>query len=165
MSPRLPVPERIPTWLARARERLDEAFVSPPPLADLAAEAGVTPRHLARAFRRHYGETIGSFVHRRRIRSAMDALLNSSEQVAHIALRTGYFDQSHFARHFKRELGIAPGAYRRRSRDGTETGAPAVRAVAPGRRRAPAAPAEHARALLLVTAAALAFARRRNAFQ
>src|SRR5688500_463888 len=128
-APMLPAfhrPAPPPAWLSRIRERLDAEFAAPPGLAELAAQAGVSPRHLARAFRSHYGETIGTCVHRRRIRSAMDALLNSSERVAHIAQRSGYFDQSHFTRHFKRQTGVAPGTYRRRALGEGTDGRPAA---------------------------------------
>ena len=155
MLPAFHRPAPPPAWLARIRERLDAEFVAPPGLAELAAQAGVSPRHLARAFRSHYGETIGTCVHRRRIRSAMDALLNSSERVAHIAQRSGYFDQSHFTRHFKRQTGVAPGTYRRRGRgDPPGGGMPG-----PGPHPARSSATLRARALLVVTAAALSLAR------
>ncbi len=155
MLPAVHRPAPPPAWLARIRERLDAEFIAPPGLAELAAQAGVSPRHLARAFRSHYGETIGTCVHRRRIRSAMDALLNSSDRVAHIAQRSGYFDQSHFTRHFKRQTGVAPGIYRRRGRDeGAARGRPL-----PGLQPARASGTLRTRALFVVTAAALSLAR------
>jgi AraC-like DNA-binding protein len=160
MNPGLHRSDHPPRWLARIRERLDAEFVAPPGLAELAAQAGVSPRHLARAFRSHYGETIGTCVHRRRIRSAMDALLNSSERVAHIAQRSGYFDQSHFTRHFKRQTGVAPGTYRRRALGEGTDGRPAAPGVAgPGPQHAPAVATLRVRALLVMTAAALSLAR------
>ena len=148
-----------PGWLSRIRERLDEEFVAPPGLSELAAAAGVSPRHLARTFRSHYGETIGAYVHRRRIRTAMDALLNSSDPVAHIAQRSGYFDQSHFTRHFKRQNGVAPGTYRRRGRGDGSGSRPAGSVPGSSAHLARVRATLRARALLVVTAAALSLAR------
>src|SRR5262245_38979080 len=43
---------RAPAWLLRVRDQLQEEFIDPPTLAQLAAGAGVHPVHLAGAFRR-----------------------------------------------------------------------------------------------------------------
>jgi AraC-like DNA-binding protein len=37
----------------------------------------------------------------------------SDRSLAEIALRHGFFDQSHFHRNFKRAFGITPGQYRK----------------------------------------------------
>jgi AraC family transcriptional regulator len=48
-----------PLWLERVRERIHDEFTSTPTLAALAETAEVHRVHLARAFRRHYGCTVG----------------------------------------------------------------------------------------------------------
>lgn len=111
-----PRPERGATWLRRVREQLQEEFAAPRPIAALAQEAGVHPTYLVRTFHRHYGETIGAFVRRTRLAWAMSALAESRDSVAQIAAAAGFFDQSHFTRMFKREVGVTPGEFRKADR-------------------------------------------------
>src|SRR5262245_6921805 len=59
-SPDRPGP-RTPAWLERVRERLHDAFDEPAGLSELASIAGVHAGHLTRAFRRHYGQSVGAY--------------------------------------------------------------------------------------------------------
>jgi AraC family transcriptional regulator len=77
----------------------------------------VHPHHLARAFRRHRGASVGGTL--RRLRAERGAeLLRGPLPLAEVALRVGFSDQSHFTRCFGRVYGTTPGAYRRRVRGG-----------------------------------------------
>jgi AraC family transcriptional regulator len=102
-----------PAWLLAARDRLQAEFADPPGLAELAAEAGVHPGHLAAAFRRHFRCTAGEMVRRRRIDWACRQMADTDLSLAEVALAAGFADQSHFGRTFKRLLGLTPAAYRR----------------------------------------------------
>lgn len=104
-----------PAWLTRARDRLADSCVVPP-LAELAADAGVHPGHLAVAFRRHYGCTPGEFVRGQRVLRACRDLTAGEMPLAEIALAAGFADQSHFTRTFKRLVGVTPAAFRRAGR-------------------------------------------------
>jgi AraC family transcriptional regulator len=101
-----------PLWLARVRESLHDGFAEPLTLAELAAQAGVHPVHVAAAFRRYYGCTVGQYLRRRRIEFACHQLTTSATTLADIALSAGFADQSHFCRTFKRLTGLTPAAYR-----------------------------------------------------
>jgi AraC family transcriptional regulator len=105
--------ERLaPRWLERARAQLHEEFVTPPSLDRLAVEAGVHRAHLARAFRKHYGCTIGDYVRQRRIAHACHRLSMTDTPISDIALDAGFADQSHFTTTFKRLVGATPGEFR-----------------------------------------------------
>jgi len=69
--------------------------------------------HLSRIFRRCNGEGIGEYVHRLRIRSACEQMLTPRKSLAEISLETGFADQSHFTRVFRRITGMSPGAFRK----------------------------------------------------
>jgi AraC family transcriptional regulator len=101
-----------PPWLGHAKDILDEQFSARPSLASLAKSADVHPAHLAREFRRFYGGTITEYVRQRRLDFACHELLNSRVPLIDIALAAGFFDQSHFARTFKAQMGMSPNQYR-----------------------------------------------------
>jgi AraC family transcriptional regulator len=105
-----------PPWLERAREMLRAQAVRPPSLAAVAAEVGVAPVRLARAFRRAYGESPGELVRRERIRRACARLADPDVALAQVAAELGFADQSHFTRVFRRLVGTTPAAWRRRGR-------------------------------------------------
>lgn len=104
--------ELTPPWVKRVTEYLSTAGVQPT-LRDLAKEVGVHPVSVARAFRRHHGCTIGEFVRTNRIQVACDKLRHSRLTIAEIAHETGFSDQSHFTRSFRKIVGVTPGAFKR----------------------------------------------------
>jgi AraC family transcriptional regulator len=118
-----PGKENAAPWLRAVRERLETDYVRSPAVAELAAQAGVHPSYLLRAFVRHYGITIGAFLRRRRIEWAMVALRATGEPIAQIAQAAGFFDQSHFTRCFRQMVGMTPARFRsERADQGWSTG-------------------------------------------
>ena len=105
-----------PAWLRRTHELLEDCVGSVPTLAEIAREATVHPAHLARAFRAHYGCSVGSFVRRRRIEAAARDLAAATATIAAVAAAHGFTDQSHFTRQFRRYMGLTPLEYRQRIR-------------------------------------------------
>jgi AraC family transcriptional regulator len=103
---------QAPRWLQRVVERLNEEFTDNISSEDLALEARVHPVHLASVFRRFYRESIGEYVQKRRVSHASKLLLNREIPLADIAYTSGFSDQSHFNRIFKRFTGTTPGAFR-----------------------------------------------------
>jgi AraC family transcriptional regulator len=85
-------------------------------LAELAAAASVSADHLARAFRRHQGCTVGEYVRRLRVELACRLLAESEEPLAQVALAAGFSDQSHFTKVFRRRMGTTPAAFRKLQR-------------------------------------------------
>jgi len=100
-----------PSWLSRVRDQLDHAS-GDIDCTQLASALGVHPRHMMRAFRRYAGCSLGEYLRRRRVRRAQRLLTESDLTVAQVAVDTGFYDQSHFTRTFRRLSGLTPGAYR-----------------------------------------------------
>ena len=96
--------------VARARELLAERIADPPSLAELAAAVQVGPFPLLRAFRRHTGLAPHSYLIQLRVGHAA-GLLAAGVPPAEVAARLGFADQAHLTRHFKRHVGVPPGAY------------------------------------------------------
>ncbi|MEZ5428086.1 MAG: AraC family transcriptional regulator [Pyrinomonadaceae bacterium] len=105
--------KNAPRWLGRVKEYLNENFASPPGLGDLAEAAGVHPTHLARVFRQFEHCTAGEYVRRVRLEKARRKMISSRASLVEIALETGFSDQAHFTRTFKRETGMTPTEFRK----------------------------------------------------
>ena len=81
-------------------------------LAQVACAAGVHPVYLGQAFRREFGETLGTYLNRLRVRAAAERLAHSDLPLSAIALDFGFYDQSHFTRIFRQLTGATPGVFR-----------------------------------------------------
>jgi AraC-like DNA-binding protein len=101
-----------PAWLAQLRDLLHDRFMEGVSLSALAAEQRVSADYLARAFRRHFGCTVGDYVRQLRIEAACTQLINSSLPLSEIAIALGFADQAHFSRVFKQVMKISPRAFR-----------------------------------------------------
>ena len=104
---------RPPAWLGQLQDYLSADLAIVPDLATLAMIAGVHRVHVARAFRDHLGCTVGDYVRRLRVRHACELLTSTSAPLTDVAMRSGFFDQSHMTRVVKRFLGLTPAALRR----------------------------------------------------
>jgi AraC family transcriptional regulator len=101
-----------PPWLGRVVDKLAAEYCQRLTLDELGREAGVHPVHLSRVFRKFAGQGIGEYVHRLRIRAACEQMLAPELSTAEISLTSGFADQSHFTRSFRRLTGITPSAFR-----------------------------------------------------
>jgi len=102
-----------PRWLRQARELLHDEFAQSPSLHTIARAVGVHPAHLAREFPRYYRRTIGEYLRDLRLDCARRELATSNAPLVEIAASTGFFDQSHFSRVFKRHTGLTPTEFQR----------------------------------------------------
>ena len=85
-------------------------------VADYAAVLGISERRLGSSVLRAMGKSPLMMIHDRILREACMRLEQSPLGVAQIAYGLGFRDPAYFSRFFKRYIGEAPGAYRRRSR-------------------------------------------------
>lgn len=84
------------------------------PLARLAAELGVTPRHLSRVFLTELGVAPGTAMRTSRILLAARLLTGTARPIREIASELGFANHYHFSAAFKSTMGVPPGAYRLR---------------------------------------------------
>lgn len=104
----------IPASIARVREQLDDAPLSAPSLAQLADAAGLSRYQLIRAYTRATGLTPHAYLIQRRLQQAR-GLIQGGRSLVESAAASGFADQSHLTRLFKRTYGYTPGAYARSS--------------------------------------------------
>jgi AraC-like DNA-binding protein len=108
--PRLP---RISSPAVRSvQDVLADRLADPPSLDELAAATGMSPFALLRAFRDQTGLPPHAYLNQLRVRLAR-RLLDTGLPPADVAAEAGFADQPHLTRHFKRVVGVPPGAYQR----------------------------------------------------
>lgn len=78
-------------------------------LTDLAQQANLSAFHFSRLFKKSLGLTPHQYVLRNRVERAK-RLLSAAEPtvLADIGLQTGFYDQAHFSKAFKRIVGLTP---------------------------------------------------------
>ncbi|MEW2397814.1 AraC family transcriptional regulator [Streptomyces sp. NPDC046862] len=96
----------------RLRELLDERTAQGVTLGEAAALVHAHPAHLVRAFSTAFGIAPHQYVMSRRVERARRLLLDG-QPPSEVAALTGFYDQAHLTRHFKRLVGIPPGRYAR----------------------------------------------------
>jgi AraC-like DNA-binding protein len=94
----------------RAREFLHEHYNREVSLKDLAAVANLSPYHFHRVFCQQTGMPPHAYQVLLRITLAK-SFLRKRWPISQVASVTGFADQSHFTRHFKRLMGVTPGRY------------------------------------------------------
>lgn len=100
-------------------EFIEGRFREGTPLATIARSVGVSRSHLCRIFRRVTGQSLKSFLTRRRMQAAKVMLRNPEVMIQEVAVTVGFRDISHFDRVFRRLEGQSPSSYRRQCTQGT----------------------------------------------
>lgn len=102
-----------PAIRRRVAEEIDRRLGEKISVAALAEEAGLSRSHFTRAFAGSFGETPARYLLQRRIARARALLLETERPVTEIALSCGFADHAHFSTAFRKEIGLAPSAYRK----------------------------------------------------
>lgn len=103
-----------------AREYLEDNLAKNVSLADLARLAGLSPFYLLRVFAEEVGAPPHAYQIAARVYRAK-GLLIEGRSLSEVASETGFYDQGHLIRHFRRHVGVTPGAYAKNS---NQTNAP-----------------------------------------
>jgi len=101
-------PWRLARALALAEARLHEDVS----LSDLAAAAGLSRFHFARAFRAATGQTPHAHLRRLRCDRAKTLMVSGGMTLSEIALACGFAHQAHFTTAFRQVTGTTPGRWR-----------------------------------------------------
>lgn len=81
-------------------------------LSGIAAEVGVSPEHLARAFGAAIGRSLMNYARGRRLTEAARRLVDGDARILAVALDHGYGSHGAFTRAFRDEFGVTPEAFR-----------------------------------------------------
>lgn len=105
-----------PTWsqrLANVIDHIHHHYAEQVKSEALAKIARVSETHLKRIFNRLYGMAPIEYLILTRVNAARDLLETTDRTVSDIAQAVGFYDHSHFIRHFKRLRGCTPNQYRK----------------------------------------------------
>jgi uncharacterized membrane-anchored protein/AraC-like DNA-binding protein len=94
----------------RTLEIMDEHLDADLSVELLAREVGLSPAHFSRAFKESTGRAPHRYLLTLRLEKARRLLEAPAPVLADVAQRSGFSDQAHLTRLFKREYGVTPGA-------------------------------------------------------
>lgn len=102
-----------PASLRRCIEFIEAHLAGEIRLDALAREANLSSSHFIRSFRRSTGKTPHQFLLERRVSRAKRLMSQKYISLTEVALASGFADQHHLARVFRRVTGVAPSHFRR----------------------------------------------------
>ena len=107
---------KIPGWAKEIKEIIQDQIDTNLSLSlkEVSQSLNVHPTYLSREFSKYFDDlTFGEYIRKLRIEKSVQLLNQSKYSLAEIAYLTGFSDQSHFNRIFKKVLGKNPSAYRK----------------------------------------------------
>lgn len=102
--------------LQRVIQFLEENFVDEITVDRLAGIAGISVPHFNRRFRQLLRLSPMDYVLSLRIQEAQRLLVTTNQSIGEISAATGFYDQSHFTKRFRKVTGMTPLSYRKRFR-------------------------------------------------
>ncbi len=119
--------DALPKLVGAAAARIDEGYLNERSCDELAAELGVTSRHLRRAMEAQLGVAPVELAQTRRLALAKQLLHDSRLPLAEVAFAAGFQSVRRFNALFLQRFGRPPTALRRQVEDGSEPAAIEVR--------------------------------------
>jgi len=107
--------KRIPGWAKELKEMIQDHIDTSLSLKELSKDLDINPSYLSREFSKHFDNlSFGDYIRKQRIEKAIELMKNPSYSLTDIAYLTGFSDQSHFTRIFKKTTGNSPSEYRKK---------------------------------------------------
>jgi AraC-like DNA-binding protein len=101
--------------LATAISYIEDHYLEPLTLEEIASKSDMSVRHLNRIFQSYYQTTPISYLQRLRLERACTLLKNTHLAIMEISDKSGFNDSNYFTRLFKKVYGVSPKAYRQGS--------------------------------------------------
>ena len=108
--------KKVPAWAQELKEIIQDHIDTNLSLKELSKGLEINPSYLSREFSRYFDDmTFGEYIRKQRIEKAIELMKNPSYSLTEIAYLTGFSDQSHFNRIFKKHTGQNPLEYRKKT--------------------------------------------------
>jgi len=109
--------KKIPAWAQELKEFIQDHIDTNLSLKELSKDLEINPSYLSRKFSKYFEDlSFGDYIRKLRIEKARELIQSSNYSLTEIAYLTGFSDQSHFTRIFKKHTGKNPSAYKKTSR-------------------------------------------------
>lgn len=106
--------KKTPAWAKELKETIQDHIDANLSLQEVSKELKINPSYLSRTFRKYFDDlSFGEYIRKLRIEKATQLLSDSKYSLSDIAYLTGFSDQSHFSRIFKKHTGKSPSSYRK----------------------------------------------------
>ena len=107
--------QKIPSWAKELKEIIQDQVDTNITLKQLSKDLDINPAYLSREFSKYFNDlSFGEYLRKLRIEKAIEYLHSSNYSLTKIAYLTGFSDQSHFTRIFKKHTGQNPSVYRKK---------------------------------------------------
>lgn len=111
------LPEKVSTdykiRLERVFQFIDANLHNSPSLKEVAEIAYFSPYHFHRIFKLLTGETLKTFINRRKIENSVIDLMHTSQSITHIAHHYGFNDNAAYSKAFKKFYGNSPSQFKK----------------------------------------------------
>jgi len=113
--------KKIPVWVKELKEIIQDQVDTNLSLKEISKELSINPTYLSRKFSRYFNDlTFGEYIRKLRIEKAIELMESTKYSLTKIAFLTGFSDQSHFTRIFKKHTSKNPSSYRKNLPKGKE---------------------------------------------
>ena len=108
--------KKIPAWAKEIEEIIQDQIDTNLTLSlkEISKELNVHPSYLSREFHKYFEDlSFGEYIRKLRIDKAIQLMQTTKYSLTEIAYLTGFSDQSHFTRIFKKHIGKNPSLYKK----------------------------------------------------
>lgn len=115
LKPGKGLPKKTPAWAQEMKEIIQDHIDTNITLKEISKDLNISPSYLSREFSKYFGElSFGEYIQQQRIEKAKELMGNVTYSLTEIAYLTGFSDQSHFTRIFKKITGQNPSDFRKK---------------------------------------------------
>jgi len=106
--------KKTPAWVQELKEIIQDHLDTHLSLNNISKTLDINPSYLSREFSKHFDHlSFGEYIRKMRIEKAVDLMENTNYSLTEIAYLTGFSDQSHFTRIFKKHTGTNPSSFKK----------------------------------------------------
>ena len=99
--------------MKRLVELLNDKNCEQTSVKELARIVGIHPVTLSRQFPKYFNTTLGEYIRKIRVNKSISLIIGNTKSLTQIAQESGFADQAHFNKMFKRYIGTTPGEYKK----------------------------------------------------